>query len=248
MRKMMMVFVGVLWIAAGIQLIKNMNQEDEEQIVQAFQQTNCLATECKLTAEMKLGEYRTRIGQEQMLQDIAAGLGIHGSVDMTSQTEDGKTVVRLSREASQAQITMDVLTTEEEVEGMVESEQYFRAQIVLYDNLECAFYYKEDLERALSSYGENAQTGIQFYGELAGKLSDEKRDMIIEQMFDKISANVCRSFKTENVYTVYAYTDGLDEYRRINGEKVNVTAAVTYHEEDDKTCFYLAMPVIKEDY
>lgn len=248
MRKIFFVLVAALWVAAGIQLIQSLNTEEEEQIVQAFKQTNCLAAEGKVTAHMKLNEYQTRTGQEQMLRDVAAQLGITGSVDVTSQTSDGRSVVELQRQAAEAKVSMSIVTIEEESDGEIMTQQYFKAEIILYDHLECALYYKDDIEDAIAEYGKEADTGLQFYGELSGSITQDRRDEMLDNLFDKISAKVCRGFENENVYTVYAYTKGVDEYERINGEKVNVTAAVTFDEQKNVTCFYLAVPVIAEDY
>ena len=248
MRKILFLLVALLWVAAGVQLIQNIYPEDEEQIVQAFRQTNCLDMESRVTAAMGLDGYRTGNEQETMLRTIAGQLGVTGKCEVSMEAVSGKNVVELQRQAAKAQVVMRIVTIEEEKGEEISAKQYFKAEITLYDNPECALYYKTDLEKILASYEKDADIRLQFYGELPGSLTQKQRQDKLDELFDGISASVCRSYEDGNVYTVYAYSKSAGEYKWINGDKVNVNAAVTYDETRDSTCFYLAIPVIDGDY
>lgn len=248
MRKILFLLVAVLWIVAGIQMIQNIDAKEEEQIVQAFRQTDCPDMESSVTAEMELDGYRTQSEQETMLKDIAGQLGITSDCEVSMSAVSGRSVTELRRQAAGAEVFMRIVTLEQEKETEISTKQYFHAEITVYDNLECTLYYKKDLEKILAEYAQNPVVRMKFYGELPGKPGKEECQNKIDELLDGISASVCRSFEDGNVYTVYGYTEWIDEYMWINGEKVNVNAAVTYDEIKNSTCFYLAVPVIDGDY
>lgn len=248
MRKILFLLVAALWIVAGLQFIQNTDTGDEEEIVQAFRQTNCLDMEGSVTAVTELDGYRTVGEQEEMLKALAGQLGITAECEVSMDAVSGRNVVEICKEAAGADTALRIVTLEQENGNEISTKQYFRAEITVYDNVECALYYKKDLERILAEYGENADIRIELYGELPGSYETGERQDKIDELLDAISATACRSFEEGDVYTVYAYTRGVDGYKWINGDKVNVNAAVTYDEIKDCTCFYLAVPVIDGDY
>ena len=249
MRKLFFVLVAVLWIVAGIQVIQNVNRGDEEQIVEAFSRTNCMDANSEVLAEGSLKGYRTHDKQVELLENVANKIGVESSWDITERQDGSRNILELSREAAQAHVVLRVICVESEEENaVVETSQYVTAQISLYDDLECAVLYKEELERALQEVMEEPKVSIQFYGELQGSLAKEERRSLINQLLEDLSAKERRSFEEEGVYTVYAYTELAKGYETIRGEKINVTVAVTYDEAAQRTRLYLATPVLKGDY
>ncbi len=250
MRKILFVFVAVLWIAAGIQLVQNLNQEDEGQIVQAFNKTNCMNAMSKVQVNGPLrAEYKTVGEQREILIKIAESLGITGNYDITEAKDGAQTTVQLYKEAAKAETKMRVISVESEIsDNVVESIQYLIVEIQLYDKLECAIPYKDNLEMIVSEYGITDDVSLQFSGELPGQLDSQEQKEITQQLLESISAKKRSEYREGNMYTVYAHTDLIGESQEINGKKVNVTVAINYDEINHQTELYLATPFLNEDY
>lgn len=250
MRKLFFIFVALLWVAAGIQLIQNLNKEDEEKIVEAFNQTNCMDAQSSVHVQAQLDDvYYTKKDQEGILRKIAEELGITGELEVEQESEPGRNVLSLSRKARKAQTILKIVSIENEPqENIIETVQYLFADIQLYDKLECAVLYKDNLERIIKQYDEEATVNVEFYGELPGRLQEKEKESLINQLLESISAKVREEHTSDDVYTVYAYTELVDEYEKIKGKTVNVSIAVTYDETNERTCLYLATPLLKGDY
>lgn len=250
MRKIFLVLVTLLWIVAGIQLIRNLNKEDEGQIVQAFNKTNCMGAESRVQASGQIIDgYKTKEEQTKILEKIARELGIKGSYEIGEEKEEKRSVVSLYREAAQAETSLRVISVENEIsENIMETVQYLLVEIRLYDKLECAVLYKENLEKIMRGMGISAEISLQFSGELQGEVSREERDSLVDQLLKSISGKVCQKHEEAGLYTVYAYTELVDEYQRISGKNINVTIAVTYDETKNHTTLYLATPLMKDNY
>lgn len=250
MRKLFFVFVAFLWIAAGIQLIQNLNKEDEDKIVQAFNQTNCMDAQSMVKVQAQLDNvYHTRKEQEGILREIAEGIGITGDLELEQESEPGRTVLSLSRKAAQAQTILKIVSVENEPqEDVIETVQYLFAQIQLYDKLECAVLYKENLEKIIRKYDNEAAVNLEFYGEFPGFLQEKERESLVNHLLESISAKVKESHTSDDVYTIYAYTELVDDYEQIKGKMVNISMALTYDEANERTCLYLATPLLKSDY
>lgn len=250
MRKIFFVFVALLWVVAGIQLIENLNQEDEGQIVQAFNKTNCMNAGSLVQASGQITDgYQTKEEQIKILERIAQELGIKGSYEISEEKEAQRSEVSLYREAAQAETRLRVISVENEIsDTIMETSQYLLVEIQLYDKLECAVLYKENLADILRGMGITADISLQFSGEMQGSVSQEERDSLVEHLLESISGKLCQKHEEAGVYTVYAYTDLVEEYQRINGRNINVTIAVTFDETKNRTKLYLATPLMKEDY
>lgn len=250
MRKLFFIFVALLWIAAGIQLIQNLNKEDEEKIVEAFNQTNCMDAQSSVHAQAQLNDvYHTKKEQETILREMAEELGITGELEVEQESEPGRNVLALIRRAEKAQTILKIVSIENEPqENIIETVQYLFADIQLYDKLECAVLYKENLERIIRKYDEAATINLEFYGELPGRLQEKERESLKNHLLESISAKVREEHTSDDVYTIYAYTELVDKYEQIKGKTVNVSIAMTYDEINERTCLYLATPLLKGDY
>lgn len=250
MRKIFFLFVAVLWMAAGFQLIEKLNQEDEVQIVQAFNKTNCMNAMSKIEVSGSFNmEYKTISEQQDILVEIAEELGITGDYQITDKKDGARTIVELEKKAERAETMMKIVSVESEVsDNVVETIQYLVVKIQLYDNLECAVAYKENLQKTANKYGITSEVCLQFSGELPGQTDDREKKAIAEQLLESISASVVTEQKEGELYTVYAHSDVIGEAYKIKGEAVNVTVAINYNEETNQTGLYLATPFLNEDY
>lgn len=250
MRKLFFVFVALLWIMAGIQLIQNLNREDEGQLVEAFNKTNCMAAKSSIVLSGELDkEYQTQEKQEQILRGIAEELGITGGCEITKEQDGTRMTLQLYKEAAHAETNLRIVSIENEIsENVIEAAQYLLVEISLYDKLDCAVIYKENLEKMAAQMGMSAEVSLQFEGELPGEVKGQEREEIVEHLLESISAKIRQKHEEDGLYTVYAYTELAGKSQRIKGKDVNVNVAVTYDEQNQCTKLYLATPILKEDY
>lgn len=250
MRKIFFVFVALLWIVAGIQLIQSLNKEDEGQIVQAFNKTNCMDATSKVQASGQIIDgYKTKEEQTKILEEVAQELGIKGNYEIMEEKEENRSTLKLYREAAQAETILRIISVENEIsDHVMETVQYILAEVSLYEKLECAVLYKDSLETIMKDLGVNAEVSLQFSGELQGEISGEERDSLVSQLLKSISGKVCQKHEEAGLYTLYAYTDLVEDYQRISGKNINVMVVVTYDETKNHTTLYLSTPLMKEDY
>jgi hypothetical protein len=50
------------------------------------------------------------------------------------------------------------------------------------------------------------------------------------------------------LYVIYGYSKYISEYKKIGNQKINVSLAMNYNEEEQSTYIYLSTPLINEDY
>lgn len=250
MRKIFFVFVAVLWAVAGIQLVQNLNPEDETQIVQAFNKTNCMNAMSRIQVSGSLAKgYQTLSEQENTLKEIAAAIGITGDYQLSEERDGARSTLILCKQAAKAETVMKIVTVEDEIsDNIVESIQYLAVEIELYDRLECAVSYKENLEEIVKEYGITEDVSLQFSGVLPGNISADECSSMTSQLLRSISAKIQTKHEEENLYTVYAYSDRIEDFKTINGHKVNVMVAINYDEENNQTGLYLATPFLNQDY
>lgn len=250
MRKLFFVFVALLWVVAGVRLTNSLNGKDEGQMVQAFNKTNCMNATSKIQVSGPLmAGYKTVTEQRKILEDLAAGLGITGKYTIEEQRDGVQTTLLFQKEAADAKTEMKVVTVEEEVsDHVVESIQYLVVEIILYDKLECAVFYKDHLEELVGEYGITQDVRLQFAGELSGNLQGDERDALVEQLLENISARIKSQREEGDTYTVYAYTDQIEHYQFVNGNRVNVSVTASYNEKTNQTELRLATPFLNEDY
>lgn len=252
MRKFLFVFVAVLWIVAGVQLIDSFQDKDESGIVQAFNKTNCMEMKGEIQGNVKLdGTYRTRKEQEKMVKEIAARIGINNNYTLEEKVEKNKEqrVLYLTKSAAQATTTIRFVTVEKwKDESTVNINQYIMIDMVLYDKMECVVIYKNKLDEILEKYDSNPNVFMKFEGVLYGQLKKEEKEQIADGLMDEICADTVYEYDENDLYTVYGYTDYVKEYTEVNGEEINVTVVLTSDEDNNYTKIYLATPFLQEDY
>lgn len=76
----------------------------------------------------------------------------------------------------------------------------------------------------------------------------EQKDQITEEILNCFGAHTVSKQKTDDLYTVYGYTGGINDYMMQGNQAVNLNIAMTYNEIKDKTKVYVAIPVMSESY
>lgn len=242
--------VIILWALVLLYLFVRQNYYGEEKIVEAFMQTPYNRVECKVEAFGELpGAYLVEEEREKLVKEIASMLGIKDPYTVDRTDGEEIQIVKLCKPAKNANtiITYQLKTpVNEQLE--YEANQYVSVEITLSDSMESGMSYKDMLEHIYEIYGMESQVSVNFTGEIAGNRTLKERNILANEMIDRISGKVVREFRSDEMYTIYGYSRRLKEYEEIAGEKMNFNLAMTYDEEKDVTCIHLATPYMMEDY
>ena len=124
---------------------------------------------------------------------------------------------------------------------------YLYAKISLNKSLDTVLAYKTLLEETFEELScTEISTTIQLVGDYAGYLPLERRNEITEDILDALGAEVVYEYREHELYTVYAYTAGLDNYITVDNKKINVHIAMSQNEEHYRTVLYLASPILPD--
>lgn len=81
-----------------------------------------------------------------------------------------------------------------------------------------------------------------------GYLALPEKEKKAETILYRFKAEIIQSIKTEELFTIYAYTPLLDEYIVVENEKINLNLVYYFDEGKDETVLILATPIYNEDY
>lgn len=81
-----------------------------------------------------------------------------------------------------------------------------------------------------------------------GNLSLEEKKQITQTIMKRFSADIGKSIETKELFTVYAYTELIDEWITAENQKINLNLLFTYNEETDETTLIIATPIYNQDY
>lgn len=88
-------------------------------------------------------------------------------------------------------------------------------------------------------------------GYVPGKMSDGAKEKLVDELFQTLGGTAVL-VHSENAdggyYVAYGYTTGLPYYKKVNGKRVNLNAAVRYDEVKGRTCVIMGTPIINSDY
>lgn len=251
-RKTILYTGAALWLIAFIQLLSTgfTTQSDEEAIVTAFADNDFFDTISTISAVGTYGsQYIPESEREALLLDIAHSLDISNSLVYDSETKDGITTSSLARTGDNAQTVLKLITVETVVSPDEISLKHTVSAVMEFDHsLENAFFYKDKLKNAFENAGINPDISIHLKGDIAGSLSMSQKNMIADKIIESSGGKIVTESRSNNLFTVYAYTDKIDDYVLRGSMKTNLNVAITYNEQKNVTEVYMATPFLNQDY
>ncbi|MCI7812099.1 MAG: YwmB family TATA-box binding protein [Lachnospiraceae bacterium] len=242
MRKRWLVIFLMIWILAGVHILKTGLLEKEEQITQVFGR---IGTEDKNSQTEYFGKLKTYLPDTEnrkiFLGEIAQKLGLEQTGEAEEEKKDGHILTQIVKEGARAKTELKILTLNDQ-------DQYLCVRISFEDDLYSAMYYRTQLQDLLEDEVEDGQNTTMATGFYEGKLTNEEKDEIADGILESFGAHVVSENRTERLYTVYGYTSGINDYIMQGDYAINVNVAITYEEERDRTHIYVAIPVMNEPY
>lgn len=243
MKRGYIVILIVLW-ALAFANYANSREENEVDIVTAFSNDSFLSTTSHIEAVAMYGNmYFSDEAKKDILVSVAGKLGIIEGYYFGGE----KGTVKLIKQSKYAITEISFVTMKNEKDAGVER-QYLMTDISILNSLESAIVYRDKVEEIYEEMELLADVTLTLKGNIGGNLSAIQRDEITDDIIKSLDAKIVTQRRDSSIYTVYAYTEGIDDYVLNGTSKTNVNVAIYYDEIADETNIYVATPIINEEY
>ena len=244
MRQWIYYGAGCLALIVGVVLFMPFQREAENRVVSAFASLACKETVSTVECMAYYGKGDLTLRQkEEILVQLADDMGLHDRYTLYEEENENGTVRVLAKQTDQYSAAIKLLTVEEESPA-----HYFYVNLALKDSAESALYYRQQIKKAASRFVEDPQVTVNIMGLIDGKCSDAQKEAIVEQLLEDTGSRLVIDGRDGGLYTVYGYTDQMEDSVTVGGETVNLNIAISYDEQNDQTRIYLAAPILDLDY
>ena len=252
--RLLWILIAAAWLFVFLKLLVGAIFEKNTSLVAAFSVTNPqeISAAVEVTAKYPLGDLSDK-NKLLVLEEVADAIGL--TLDKEPEVTESETRQEIAffKDALAADTEIKVITLyKDNIAGNGEQEAsipvtYLYAKISLNQSLDTVLAYKTLLEETFEELScTEVSTTIQLVGDYAGYLPLERRNEITEDILDALGAEVVYEYREHELYTVYAYTAGLDNYITVDNKKINVHIAMSQNEEHYRTVLYLASPILPD--
>lgn len=242
-------FFIVIILAVVIMFVRLIFKAEPEvvDLVNAFSNEKYLYTESHIKAEAYVGkEYYTSDEMKEYVKKIAEGIGIHDKYDIEEVSDKDKKSVELTMNGKYAYTSVYLCSMENISKSTVKN--YVYVEITIFDSIESANAYKNKLKTVFDKMGVAADISLTLCGELEGVLSDDEKHQISNHIINELEGELTIENVDEELFFVYGYSEGIDEYYMLGNKRVNINVAIAYDENENVSKVYVASPIIKEDF
>ena len=252
-RRKAIIILSSIWLVAFVALVYSWSDEKQKNgdIVTAFATENYMSTNGEVNVYADYGnKYLSVEDKEKLITKLANAIGINGELKFETKREEesGKYVGTTSYDTYNNYSSTDIriVTIEnEETDGIVYLEQYILMEISIENSVESASYYRDRLEAVFDEMNIAADVTLSLKGCVQGTINSTKKNEISENIIEELDGELVIGGQNDDIYTVYAYSDSIDEYV-INGTvKSNINIMITYDKTKDITWIEVGTPIIK---
>ena len=251
--RLLWLLIAAAWLFVLLKFLVGALFEKNTSLVAAFSVTNPqeISATVEVTAKYPLGNLSDK-NKLLVMEELADSIGL--TLDDEPSLSESETRQELSffKDALAADTEIKVITLlkDNAVDHDGREEQdttYLYTKICLNQSLDTVLAYKTLLEETMKDLScTEISTTIQLVGDYAGYLTLERRNEITEDILDALGAEVVYEYREHDLYTVYAYTAGLDNYITVDNKRINVHIAMSQNEEHYRTVLYLASPILPD--
>lgn len=248
MKKMGIVIAMLAWGAVAIRII-SLNTQTSRDVITAF---NSIVYDNVDSIIEAFGEYGTSylddIDKKEILVNIASCIGIDNNYD-TRITEDGDNqTYSLYKDSQNAQLEISLNTVTKEYGAYKDCTQYISIRMTIKGRTDCAMTYKNMVEDLFDASGIDGYVNLNLRGEIPGALNYYERNKVADELLELLNASIVTESRENDLFTIYAYTDAVDEYVLSSGQKININIVQEYDAAANKTVIYLSTPLNNLDY
>lgn len=255
--RLLWILIAAAWLFVFLKLIVGAIFEKNTSLVAAFSVTNpeAISATVEVTARCP-GDSFDNEEKQKLLQEVADAIGLRLDMEAEVTETEQRQEIRFYKDAMAADTELKMISLVMEADRAEDAENainetstkhYLYASIRLNESLDTVLAYKELLEDSMEELScTEISTTIQLVGDYAGYLPVERRNEITEDILDALGAEVVYEYREQDLYTVYAYTAGLDNYITVEDRKINVHIAMSQNEDRYRTILYLASPILPD--
>ena len=248
MQKIGMVTAFVIWICLAAKLISDSYNEKIEP-VEVFANQDFTKIEGDVTAFGELGvTHLTEEEKENILIGIAQGLGIEPDYAFSSNIGAETSEKILMKNAKSADTHIKLISVSEDKGLYIETIQYVEVRMDLHENVQCATTYRDLLESIFEAEEIDGMVSINLRGTVNGNLNYNRKNEIADALLDKMDATVVSENRGSDLFTIYAYSDLIEDSVISAGKRININISEEYDELNNVTVIYFSTPLNNLDY
>lgn len=250
MKNILLNIAAVMLAIVVINCFIKVDNTDEMALAEVFNEDIYYDITSDVEATVYIGsDYMSDDSKREIIMDIAGRLGIEEGYEYTSEKTDTGYCVSLNKNAVQADTCIRLTTVERAVsDSRITLSQYLYIRIDFEGSPESTAYYKEKLDKILDELNMSGRVAVNYRGKSRGELSIDEKSKITFDIIKQLKGKVVDSKRTNDIFTVYGYTEYIGDYITINGRKANLNIAFSYNEEEDSTEIFISAPIISSDY
>lgn len=245
-----LVLAIILWAVAITRIVVYGAREDaKETLVGAFNQIQLEEMEAGIESFGYYGDiYMSCEAREAFVKNIGYALGIN-YCDVTESRDGNICTTEIFKEGKYAHTSIKLITKEEKLsENVIQSHQYVSVNINLGTNIGAAMDYQKVLKEVFDKYDIDGDVTVNLSGNLSGKADIALKNLIVDQLIEEMDAKIVAQSRTDELFTIYAYTKNVDGCIKVSGKKINLNISSYYDETKDATQFYVSTPMVSADY
>lgn len=187
----------------------------------------------------------------KLLKDMAKALGITGEFMVSSERENNKEIMRLSKTGLNSETILGIVTLEDkDTFGRYSFAQYITCKICIDNSPESVCHYAEILRGYLKENELNANVTSTLISYFDDEFDTKKISSLTDKILKSMNAEVVAENRTKELFSVYAYSKNIagEDTIELGSVKANINIAANYNEKLNQTRIYFATPILNIEY
>ena len=162
--------------------------------------------------------------------------------------KDKSTEKILRKIGKNADTTIKVVTVTDDMDYYYQSKQYVSLSIDFGNRIDGVLQYRDLADEILRAEGIDAEITINLRGKIQGILNYSEKNKVANALLKELDAKVVSENRGNDLFTIYAYSENVEDSVICAGEKVNINISEDYDEIENMTTIYLSTPLNNLDY
>ncbi len=111
-----------------------------------------------------------------------------------------------------------------------------------------ALLLRDGIESVFKDHGLKAVVNSCITGTYDGNLQDSQLENICRKILNDSDAKKVESLRQENIISVSAFSPMIEDRLSIDGKNINLSLAIRYNKQENKTYLWVATPVVNTEY
>lgn len=250
MKKIVLYISLIVVMLVAVNKIEKMVVEGEEQLITTFSDINFDMKESDINIWSEYSQsYMTKKQMIELGNSIAQKLNLKPEFNSRYIDRDLLKIYEIKKQAKYVNTVIKIAQHIEEVDNNgLRVENYIVVNMTFNNKYDSVFYYKDKIKEIFKEMNLKPIDNLTLTSTYDGKIEKNQMKEIVNKVLHGVSGNIVDSFETEDIYSVYAYSNYIPQYIISNGDKVNIDIALTYNENENLTYLYIAVPVITIEY